>query len=349
MSDTLTIALDAMGGDRAPEIVVDGADIARERHPGVRYSMYGDETRLAPLLARHPGLAEVCDVHHTDHAIGSEDKPSQALRKGHGSSLWLAIETVHRGEAEAVVSAGNTGALMAIAKFVLRTLPGIDRPAMVSFFPTMRGETCMLDLGANAQCDSDNLVQFAVMGAAFARVVLGHERPLLGLLNIGVEELKGNETVKAAGQILKDAKLPMEFYGFVEGNDIAAGTVDVIVTDGFTGNVAIKTAEGTARLLVNYLNAAFKRSLVTRLGSLLARPALRAVGERLDPRFYNGAMFVGLNGIVVKSHGGTDATGFAAAIDVAVDMASENICAKIVADYEQFGADHEAQAKVAAR
>ena len=348
MSTSLTVALDAMGGDQAPDMVVGGADIARVRYPEARFLLFGDEQRLGPLMTRHKELAAVSELRHTNQEVGSHDKPSQALRKGRRSSMWLAIDAVHRGEADAVVSAGNTGALMAMSKFVFRTLPGIDRPAIVSFFPTMRGETCMLDLGANAECGADNLVQFAVMGAAFARTVLGHARPLVGLLNIGVEELKGNEVVQAAAQSLKGADLPMEFYGFIEGDDIAAGTVDVIVTDGFTGNVAIKTAEGTARLYTDFLTDAFQRSFLSRLGYLLARPALRALSERVDPRYYNGAMFLGLNGIAVKSHGGTDATGFASAIGVAADMVTENISAKIVADFEHFGAKRGATARVAA-
>ena len=348
MSRKLTIALDAMGGDQAPDVVVRGADIARVRYPHAHFLLFGDENRVGPILARHPELAKISELRHSDQEIAPDDKPSQVLRTGRRSSMWLAIEAVHEGGADAVVSAGNTGALMAMSKFKLGTLPGIDRPAIVSFLPTMRGETCVLDLGANAECDANNLVQFAVMGAAFARIVLGHAQPLVGLLNIGVEELKGNEVVKAAGQILKDTNLPMAFYGFVEGDDIAAGTVDVVVTDGFTGNVALKSAEGTARLYSNYLAAAFKRSVLSRLGHLLARPALMALQERVDPRCYNGAMFLGLNGIAVKSHGSTDATGFANAIGVAADMVIENICAKIVADFEQFGARREAEPQVVA-
>jgi glycerol-3-phosphate acyltransferase PlsX len=348
VSKPLTIALDAMGGDRGPDMVIPGANIARIRYPGVKFLLFGDERQLAPLLQRFSDLAGVSEIHHTEKIIAAEDRPSQALRQGRQSSMWLAIEAVQRGDADAVVSAGNTGALMAMAKFLLRTLPGIDRPAMVSFFPTIRGESCMLDLGANVECDSNNLVEFAVMGAAFARIVLGLARPLVGLLNIGVEELKGNDTVKAAGQMLQEANLAMEYYGFVEGDDITAGTVDVIVADGFTGNIAIKTAEGTANLLTEFLARSFRRSVFSRLGYLLARPALRAFRERIDPRAYNGAMFMGLNGIAVKSHGGTDPTGFASAVSVAVDLAAENICDKIIADFEQFGAKRDAEPQAAA-
>jgi glycerol-3-phosphate acyltransferase PlsX len=348
LSKPPTIALDVMGGDRGPDMVIPGADIARVRYPGVNFLLFGDEKRIAPLLARYPDLAAVSEIRHTAEKVKAEDRPSQALRQGRGTSMWMAIEAEKRDEADAVVSAGNTGALMAMAKFLLRTLPGIDRPAMVSFFPTLRGESCMLDLGANVECDSNNLVEFAVMGAAFARTVLGLERPLVGLLNIGVEELKGNDTVKAAGQLLREANLAMEYYGYVEGDDITAGTVDVVVADGFTGNIAIKTAEGTAKLFSEYLARSFQRSIFSRLGYLLARPALRMLRERIDPRSYNGAVFLGLNGIAVKSHGGTDATGFASAVGVAVDMAADDICDRITADLEQFGANRDSEPQAAA-
>jgi glycerol-3-phosphate acyltransferase PlsX len=229
-----------------------------------------------------------------------------------------------------VVSAGNTGALMALAKFALKTLPGIGRPAMGSIVPTVRGESVMLDLGANIDCDSTTLAQFAVMGEVFARNVLGVREPTVGLLNIGTEELKGSETIRTAAATLRDSGLPIKFHGFVEADDIAAGTVDVIATDGFAGNIALKSAEGTARLYTEYLKSAFRRSLFSRLGYLLARPALRLLRERVDPRAYNGAMFLGVNGVVVKSHGGTDHKGFANAIGVAFDMVSQGINPKII-------------------
>jgi glycerol-3-phosphate acyltransferase PlsX len=234
--------------------------------------------------------------------------------------MRLAIDAVADGRADGIVSAGNTGALMAMAKIALKMLPGIDRPAIASFFPTQRGESVMLDLGANIDCDADNLVQFALMGDAFARSVLGLTQPTIGLLNVGSEDLKGHEFVRAAATQLRAENSPVKFHGFIEGNDIAAGTVDVIVTDGFTGNVALKTAEGTARLFSEFLRAAFKHSLLARIGYLFAADALKKMRERMDPRRYNGAMFLGLNGIAVKSHGGADALGFANAIGVAVDM-----------------------------
>jgi glycerol-3-phosphate acyltransferase PlsX len=242
--DSFVISLDAMGGDNAPEMVIRGAAIAQVRLPHIRFLMFGNEALLAPLLENEPDLAAVTTLRHTEDVIASDDKPSVALRAGRNSSMRLAINAVADGEAASVVSAGNTGALMAIAKFVLKMLPGIDRPAIASFYPTQRGESCMLDLGANVQCDAKNLVQFAVMGEVFARTVLGNKEPTIGLLNIGVEESKGHEEIREAAALLREADLPGEFVGFVEGDDIAAGTVDVVVTDGFTGNVALKTAEG---------------------------------------------------------------------------------------------------------
>jgi len=327
-----------MGGDDAPDMVVGGVALARERYPELKVLLFGDQARITPQLAKFPGLADVVEIRHTDEAIGGEDQPAQALRRGRKSSMRLAINAVKDGEAEGVVSAGNTGALMAMAKYVLKTQPGIDRPAMVSFFPTSKGESAMLDLGANVECDSNNLVQFAIMGAAFARIELGVERPKVGLLNIGVEDVKGNDAVKTAGQILRDGEFDFEFYGFVEGDDIGAGIVDVYVTDGFSGNVAIKTAEGTARLYTGFLNNAFRSSLRSKLGYMLAKPALDRLRAHMDPRAYNGAMFLGLNGVVVKSHGGTDAKGFAHAIDVAVDMVHGDFAERIHTDLVRFGA-----------
>jgi phosphate acyltransferase len=333
---TLSIALDAMGGDRAPEMVVKGANIACQRFPSVRFLFFGDEQPINALLDRYSALRKASEVRHTDKMVAGDDKPSTALRAGRGSSMRLAIDAVQAGEAAGIVSAGNTGALMAMSKFVLRTLPGIDRPAIASFFPTLRGESVMLDLGANLSCDAENLVQFAVMGNVFARTVLGILRPTVGLLNVGSEEAKGHEAVREAASILKSTTLPGKFHGFVEGDDIARGTVDVIVTDGFTGNVALKTLEGTTKLYAEFLRRSFKSSLVASLGYLLARPALNALRVRTDPRRYNGAIFLGLNGVAVKSHGGTDALGFANAIGVAVDMITQRSLEKIREDFAHF-------------
>jgi len=322
VSSSLTIALDAMGGDKAPDMVVQGADVALERDPSLKIVLVGDETRLSPLVARSKRLKGTEPrILHTDVAVSGDEKPSVALRAGRQSSMRLAIDLVGKGEADCVVSAGNTGALMAMAKFVLRTVPGIDRPAIASFFPTRRGESVMLDLGANILCDARNLVEFALMGQIFARTVLGLDRPSVGLLNVGAEEQKGFDSIREAASSLRAIdSLPFDFRGFIEGDDIPSGTVDVIVTDGFSGNIALKTAEGTARLLGAFLREAFKSSLISKLGYLLARNAVGQLRQRMDPRRYNGAVFLGLNGIAVKSHGGTDALGFANAIGVAVDM-----------------------------
>ena len=329
MRDRVTIAIDAMGGDRAPAMVVKGADLALERHPEVRFLIFGAEEQVAPLLVKLPRLAEASTLHHTDEVVLDDAKPSQALRTARHSSMRLAVDAVADGRAAGVVSAGNTGALMAMSKFVLKTLPGIDRPAIASFFPTRRGESVLLDLGANVECDAENLVQFALMGDIFARTVLGLLQPTVGLLNVGSEDLKGNDAVRAAGARLRSGIIPVRFDGFVEGNDIPAGTVDVVVTDGFTGNVALKTAEGTAKLFSESLRAAFHHSLPARIGYLLARGALKKLAARIDPRRYNGAMFLGLAGIAVKSHGSTDAFGFANAIGVAVDMKVNGFLEKI--------------------
>lgn len=334
MSERVIIALDAMGGDRAPHVVIAGAALAREREPDARFLVFGDSAELEPLLKDYPILSEAVTIHHTTEKVRSEDKPSAALKSGRNSSMGLAIEAVRNGDADCVVSAGNTGALMAIAKFILKTMPGIDRPAIGTYYPTRKGESCMLDLGANVQCDANNLVQFAVMGEVFARTVLGVDKPTIGILNIGVEALKGNDEVRQAAELLRNTDLPITFHGFVEGDDIAAGTVDVVVTDGFTGNVALKTFEGTVHLYTHLFKQAFSSSLIARLGYCLARRAIRNLRDTLDPRRYNGAMLLGLDGIVVKSHGGTDEIGFANAIGVAIDMVNNGFLSKIKDDFE---------------
>lgn len=341
MSQVLRIAVDAMGGDRAPDMVIQGADVALERDPHLEFILVGDQARIEPLLRRTRRLRKRSpQIVHTEKAIGAADKPSAALRTGRGSSMRLAIDLVGEGKADSVVSAGNTGALMAMAKFVLRPVPGIDRPAIAGVFPTLRGESAMLDLGANIDCDATNLVQFAVMGQIFARTVLGLERPVVGLLNVGSEEQKGHEAIREAATILRGFKgMPFDFHGFVEGDDIPAGTVDVVVTDGFSGNIALKTAEGTARLIGQFLRDAFRSSLLSKVGYLLARPAVGQLRQRMDPRRYNGAVFLGLNGIAVKSHGGTDALGFANAIGVAADMVRHGFLETVKRELATVGFD----------
>jgi phosphate acyltransferase len=327
------VSVDAMGGDAGPSVVVSALAHAVVRHPGVHFILHGNEKELAPLLAkRRLRLGHRVTVRHTDGVVKMEDKPSRALRRGRDTSMWRCIESVKNGEAAVAVSCGNTGALMAMSMYHLGVLDGISRPAIACLWPTVRGQCVMLDVGANVECSADQLVDFAVMGEAFARAVLGIERPSVGILNIGEEEAKGSSEVKQAAHALRAATLPIEFYGFVEGNDITLNTVDVVVTDGFTGNVAIKTAEGTAKLIASYLRSALRRSPMARLGALLASGALNALKRKLNPRASNGGIFLGLNGVVVKSHGGTDAFGFATAIDMAIDMADGDIVKRIVAD-----------------
>jgi glycerol-3-phosphate acyltransferase PlsX len=344
----LTISLDAMGGDNAPDVVMEGASLARERYPDIRFLIFGDEARLRALAGHYPRLKDCCEIRHTTDVVGADDKPGQALRRSRSSSMGLAIEAVNSGEAMAAVSAGNTGALMALAKFTLKMLPGIDRPALATLIPTIRGESVMLDLGANVECDEGNLVQFAIMGSAFARTILGLKRPTVALLNVGVEEAKGNDAVKGAGQKLKDMPVHMEFAGFIEGDGIGAGKVDVIVTDGFTGNVALKTAEGTARMIAKLLGKAFRHSLLSKIGYILARGGIKALQSHLDPNNHNGAVFLGLKGLVVKSHGSANGAGFASAIGVAYDMAADDLCGKISSDLEESAAYISRSSEVAA-
>ena len=344
----LIIALDAMGGDDAPESVVEGASLARERYPTVKFILFGDETAIVPLVTRYPLLKEGCEIRHTDKVVSAEEKPSQALRRGRESSMGCAIQAVKNGEACAAVSAGNTGALMAMAKFMLRTMPGIDRPALASLLPTSNGESIMLDLGANVECDENNLVQFSIMGAAFARTVLGVSKPSVALLNVGVEELKGNDVIKNADRMLKEADLPMNYVGFTEGHGLASGEVDVVVTDGFTGNVALKMAEGTAKMISGLLSAALKDSIFSKIGYLFARSSLQGLKDHLDPNNHNGAVFMGLNGLVIKSHGSANGSGFASAVGVAVDMAVNDLAGKITVDLKNFEGHMQGQTEMLA-
>ena len=331
MPHKIRIALDAMGGDHGAAVVVPGAELSLSRHPDIEFLLFGDRAVVTPLIASRPHLESAARVIHTDVAIKMDDKPSQALRKGRWkSSMWLAIDAVKKGEADVAVSAGNTGALMAMAKFELRTMTGIERPAIAAIWPTIRGESIVLDLGASIGADAAHLVNLAAMGSAMARVLFGLERPTVGLLNIGVEEAKGLEEVRKAGQMLREGVWPQfEYAGFVEGDDIGKGTVDVVVTEGFAGNIALKAAEGTARQISHYLKREISRTLRGRLGYLLARRAFRALSDKMDPRKANGGVFLGLNGIVIKSHGGTDAEGFAYAVDLGYEMVRHEVLAKI--------------------
>jgi glycerol-3-phosphate acyltransferase PlsX len=331
MPDKVRIALDAMGGDHGPSVTLPGAEIALVRHPEIEYLLFGDSALMAPVLEGLPRLKASAKVIHTDVAIRMDDKPSQALRYGRWkSSMWLAIDAVKKGEADVAVSAGNTGALMAMARFNLRMIEGIERPAIAALWPTLKGESVVLDVGASIGADEAHLVNLAAMGSAMARVLFDVERPTVGLLNIGVEEIKGLEQVREAGRILRESPLRhFEYHGFVEGDDIGKGVVDVVVTEGFAGNIALKTAEGTAHQLAQYLRAAMNRTWASRLGYLLARQAFRTLREKMDPRKSNGGVFLGLNGIVIKSHGGADAEGTASAIDMGYDMVRYELLDKI--------------------
>ena len=308
-----------MGGDYAPDIIIEGAAQSKIRYPNLIFSFFGNKEKIIPLINSFK-ILDNSNVIHTNEIIEANDKPSVALRKGKNSSMGMAIQLVKSGKADALVSAGNTGALMAMSKLLLRPMDGITRPAIAAYFPTIVGESCMLDLGANIECDTKNLVQFAFMGQAFANIVMGIKNPTISLLNIGEEEQKGLDYIKEASKILISLDKQINYKGFIEGDKIAQGMADVIIADGFSGNVSLKTAEGTALLVTSYLKKALSSSIFSKIGYLFAKRAISDFRLQMEPRKYNGAVFLGLNGIAVKSHGGTDAFGFANAIGVAVDM-----------------------------
>ncbi len=332
-----TIALDAMGGDHGPGTIIPGAAISLERHPGIDFVIFGDEGQISAELQKHSALAARSRIVHTDAVIAMDAKPSQALRRGKGSSMWLAIQAVKDGEAHVAVSAGNTGALMAMAKLILRPMAAVERPAIAALWPTVTSECIVLDVGANIGADARQLSDFAVLGAAMARALFHIENPTVGLLNVGVEEVKGAEEVKQAHAWLKQTKgLPMSYRGFVEGDQIGQGVVDVVVVEGFAGNIALKTAEGTAKQIGQYIKSAMLRSWASRLGAWLARGGFRVLRHKMDPRRVNGGTFLGLNGVVIKSHGGTDALGFASAVDLGYEMAQSDLLVRLAADLEVF-------------
>ncbi|MBO0345998.1 phosphate acyltransferase PlsX [Roseibium limicola] len=338
MATSIPISLDAMGGDVGPEVVIPGAEIALVRHPDIRFLIYGEEARVRPLLEAYPRVRDASEFHHCDVSVAMDAKPSQALRQGRRrSSMWQAIEAVKGGNAAVAVSAGNTGALMAMSKFCLRTMANIDRPAIAAIWPTSRGESIVLDVGATIGADAQQLIDFAILGGAMARALFGIEKPSVGLLNIGVEEVKGLEDVRTAGRLLRDMSLPnLTYKGFVEGDDIGQGAVDVVVTEGFAGNIALKTAEGTAKQIGGYLREAMGRTLMSKIGYMFAKGAFGVLREKLDPNKVNGGVFLGLNGIVIKSHGGADAEGYAAAIDLAYDMVKNQLTDKISQDLVHY-------------
>ncbi|MDF1607142.1 phosphate acyltransferase PlsX [Hoeflea sp. YIM 152468] len=330
----IRISIDLMGGDHGPNVIVPGVARALERHPDIRFTLFGLEAECRPILEKFPALRQASTFVPCEVAVSMDDKPSQALRRGRNrSSMWRAIDAVKTDDADVCVSAGNTGALMAMSKFCLRTMANIDRPAIAAIWPTLRGESIVLDVGATIGADAQQLIDFTVMGAAMARALFETDKPTVGLLNIGVEEVKGQEEIKVAGRLIREAAMPsFDYYGFVEGDDIGKGTVDVVVTEGFAGNIALKTAEGTARQIAGYLRAAMSRTLMARIGYFFARSAFDLLREKMDPGKVNGGVFLGLNGIVIKSHGGADVDGFAAAVDVGYDMVRNGLKSKIEHD-----------------
>ncbi len=336
MTDPQVISIDGMGGDHGPDMIVGGLERFARAHPDVHFLLHGDEARLKEAMGRAPSASPRTEIRHTEKSIAMDDKPAQAVRQGKGSSMWNCIEAVKKGEAVAAVSAGNTGALMAMAKLILRTMPGVHRPALCASWPTLTGVSAVLDLGADLTADAEQLVEFAIMGEAFSRAVHHKTSPSVALLNIGAEDIKGLDSIKQAAIMLRSGKVDVPFVGFVEGNDISMGKADVIVTDGFTGNIALKTAEGAARLMAARLKSSLQSSLLGMIGAVIARPALKAFQAKMDPREVNGAVFLGLRGVVVKSHGGTDAFGFERAIGVAADMGASGFQTEIEASIKRL-------------
>ena len=328
------IAIDAMGGDEGVRTMIEGAALARRRHDRFKFLLVGDETRIKAALESHPGMAEASEILHCEDVVAGDEKPSRALRRAKTTSMGLAVDAVKRGDAGAAVSAGNTGALMAMSKLALRTMPGLDRPALAALLPTLGdNDVIMLDLGANRECDARNLVQFAIMGAAYSRIVTGRERPRVRLLNIGTEETKGTEDIQAAADRLRVADgLTMDFEGYVEADKINRGECDVVVCDGFSGNIALKAIEGAARFVTDLLKRAFSSSIRSKVGFLVSRPATELLKHHLDPNNHNGAVFLGLNGVVVKSHGSANAKGVANAVEVAARLLEDDITNRIKND-----------------
>lgn len=332
------IAIDAMGGDEGVRVMIEGAALARRRHDTFRFLLVGDEVRIKAALEQHPNMRGASEILHCEDVVGGEEKPTQALRRSKTTSMGLAVNAVKQGDAGAAVSAGNTGALMAMSKLALRTMPGIDRPALAAVMPTLEeDDVVMLDLGANTEANARNLVQFAIMGAAYSRILTGRDEPRVRLLNIGTEEIKGTDSLRdAATQLQKATDLAMSFDGFVESDKINRGQVDVVVTDGFSGNIALKAIEGAARFVTDLLRAAFTSSLRSKVGFLVSRPATELLKHHLDPNNHNGAVFLGLNGVVVKSHGSATAAGVANAVAVAASLLENNLTQRITQDVADF-------------
>ena len=333
------IAIDAMGGDEGVRVMVSGAALARRRHEQFKFLLVGDEARIKAALDSHPNMRGASEILHCDDVVAGDEKPTAALRRAKTTSMGLAINAVKTGECAAAVSAGNTGALMAMSKLALRTMPGIDRPALAAIMPTLgENDVVMLDLGANTECDARNLVQFAIMGAAYSRIVTGKEAPRVRLLNIGTEEIKGTDRLQEASAMLRAATgLALDFQGFVEADKINRGEVDVVVTDGFSGNIALKAIEGSARFVTDLLKSAFRSSLRSKFGFLVSRPATELLRHHLDPNNHNGGVFLGLNGVVVKSHGSANVQGVANAVEVTARLLEEDLTQRILADLAELG------------
>lgn len=327
---SLILSVDAMGGDAAPTVVLDGLKLFAAQRPNVMFEVHGRAEDITPGIESR-GLMERCTIFHHDDVVAMSEKPSAALRRAKTTSMWGAVQSVKAGRAGAAVSAGNTGALMAFSMMSLRKMDGVHRPAMTAIWPTIEGRSVVLDVGANLDADSDQLVTFAIMGEAYARAVTGKTKPTIGLLNIGSEDEKGRDTLKLAAERLRESELGLDFRGYIEGNDIAMGAVDVVVTDGFTGNVALKTAEGTARLVASYVREALTSGVISKVGAALASSGLKRLKEKMDPSNVNGGVLLGLNGVVVKSHGGTDAEGYATAVKLAADLAASRYMEEVAA------------------
>ena len=347
MANGKIISIDGMGGDHAPRIVVEGLERFAQRRGDLQFLLHGDEAQLKPLMAKAPTAAPRTAIRHTEKFIAMDAKPADAVRRGKGSSMWNAIEAVKNGEAIAAVSAGNTGALMGQAMFILKRAEGVERPALAGSWPTRAGPCAMLDLGADIAATAEQLVEFAIMGQAFARVVNGVANPRVALLNIGSEELKGHESIREAARLIRGANLQMDFRGYIEADKIGYGEIDVVVTDGFTGNVSIKTAEGIAKMITDMLRDALKSGPLSMLGALLVMPALSKMRAKMDPRKTNGGVFLGLNGVVVKSHGGTDAIGFEQAISVAAGMGESHFRTEVEDNLKRLVASTSAVAPAA--
>lgn len=334
----MVISVDAMGGDNSPRVVIEGLAIATKEHPDIKFLVFGDSAKVNPIFQQFPELRNVCELRHAPEMVHNEDKPSSVIRN-RNTSMFMAIDAVRKGEAKAVVSAGNTGALMAISKLTLKTITKIHRPAIVSIMPHRFGKYVMLDLGANTECDAINLAEFAFMGDIVARHSLGLKRPKVALLNIGAEEMKGKEEIKQAAQLIKNSKMNIDFIGYIEPHEIANGVADVIVADGFTGNIALKSIEGTAKQITRMIKDCIKGSVLAKIGLLFMVPALMKLKKTMDPRQYNGAMFVGLNGLSVKSHGGADSYSFSRAVDNAAKLVRQDFVSTIRQEVEKVDFD----------